>query len=180
MIEVEVRARIDSFKKIKIRLEELGVKKVAQKEQIDKIFGREKDLDDNHMIIEGRFSARIRSVDDATRIDFKEIIRGVGGVEVSADVSSVEQGKKFLEKIDYEEAFTIAKERTEYKIDEYKICLDDVDKLGRFIEVEKGIGEDQDKEVVYKECLELLEKLAPGSIQEKRKYGDLMQDIING
>ena len=131
------------------------------------------------MIIEGRFSARIRKVNKLIRIDFKEIIRGVGGMEISANISSVKQGQEFLEKIDYEEAFTIVKSRLEYEIDDCTVCLDNIEKLGRFIEIERKIESSHNKELAYKECLRLLRELAPNAVQEKRKYGDLMQDSIN-
>lgn len=179
MIEIEVRAKVDDFEIIKTSLENQGAKFVVEKRQVDKVFGREKDLDNGRMVIEGRFSARIRKVNDSIRVDFKEIIRGTGGMEVSANLSSIEQGQEFLEKLDYEEAFTIDKSRTEYVLDDLKICLDDVKSLGKFIEIEKNIENDHEKNKAYDECLKLLEKIVPDAKQEKRKYGDLIQDILN-
>ncbi len=57
--------------------------------------------------------------------------------------------------------------------------MDDVKKLGKFIEIEKEAEIDDEKNEVYQECLNLLKKIDPEAIEKKRKYGDLIQDIIN-
>ena len=179
MIEVEVRAKIENFEKIKKVLMEMGAKLVEEKIQIDKIYGREKDLDENHKIIEGHFSARIRKVNDKIRLDFKEIIRVSGGSELNIDLQNIREGEKFLQAMDFDEAFTLEKKREVFVIDDFKICLDDVKKLGKFIEIERETKDESEKNEIYQKCLMLLRKLAPEAKEEKRKYGDLVQEIIN-
>jgi len=181
MIEIEIRAKVENIENIKDRLVSLGAKLIKEVKQIDRVFGHPSQLDQENKIVEGGFSARIRQVDDKQRLDFKEILRERGGIELSADLSAVEIGLKFLKRIGYEEAFVVAKKRKSYSYNEFIICLDNVEKLGNFIEIEKSIdsADDNEEEEIRKECLKLLNELSPGSQIDNRMYGDMMQELKN-
>jgi len=179
MIEVEIRAKVQDVAIIKKRLEEIGGRFLKKEKTADYIFGRAKDLDQEHKIIDGRFSARIRQKNDKISIEFKEIKRAGAGMEFSSPVSSAEAGLNFLEKLDFEKAFTVSKIRETYEYQGFEICLDEVEVLGCFIEIEHPCKEDNDKTEALKECKNLLSSIAPGAILEPKKYGDLMQEIIN-
>jgi len=178
MIEVEIKAKVKDFSLIKKQLEKLGAEFLNKEKQIDAIFGRKEDLDNEHKIIEGHFSARVREKGDKRLVEFKEIRRGAPGMEFSSPVVSLESGINFLEKLGFEKAFTISKVRENYKYNDFEICLDDVDELGSFIEIEHPC-KDGSKQDALKECEDLLGILAPDAVIEPKKYGDLMQEIIN-
>ncbi len=180
MIEVEVRAKVKDFDEIKGKLNEIGAELSESIHQIDKVFGHPKFLDENTMIVEGGISSRIRSVNNHCVLEFKEINRESGaGMEIKSEISDVNMGVKFLNKIGFEEAFTVDKKRQSYKYKDFSIDLDEVEKLGFFIEIEKMIKSDDEKEIAKKECLELLNIISPEGQIENKKYGDLMQEIIN-
>ena len=179
MIEVEIRAKVQDFSSIKKRLEEMGAQFLKKERMVDHIFGRSKDLDGEHKIIDGHFSARIREKGDKKSVEFKEIKRAGAGMEFSSPVSSLEAGLNFLEKLDFEEAFTVSKIRETYEYQGFEICLDEVDALGYFIEIEHPCKEDNDKSIALKECENLLALIAPDAVFEPKKYGDLMQEVIN-
>ncbi len=178
-IEVEIKAKVNDFTEIKKTLDEIGANFIKSETQIDKIFGAAKFLDSEHKIIEGGIVARIREVDSKKTLEFKEILREKGGIELSCGVPSIELAEKILKKLDFEEAFTIEKSRESYLYKDFTVCLDKVEQLGNFIEIEKLINDESKADEARKECLDLLEIMAPGSKIENRKYGDLMQDIIN-
>jgi len=180
-VEVEIRSKIDDFTKIKEALDKIGANFIKSERQVDKIFGASKFLDSEHKIIEGGIVARIREVNEKRTLEFKEILRQKGGIELSCEVPSIELGEKMLKKLDFEEAFTIKKSRESYSYKDFTICLDNVEQLGNFIEIERITSTDEEskKDEIRKECLDLLETLAPGSEIEARKYGDLMQELIN-
>ncbi len=178
-IEVEIRAKVDDFEEIKMSLEKIGANFVKTENQTDKIFGADKFLDAEHKIIEGGISARIREIDGKSKLEFKEILREKGGIELSCSIPNIETGEKILSKLDFEEAFTIKKTREIYSCRDFTICLDKVEQLGNFIEIEREITSEDKVGETRKECLDLLEKVAPGSKVENRKYGDLMQELIN-
>lgn len=179
MIEIEIRAKIKSLKELKDKLNSLGAEHIKTENQVDRVFGHPMQLDSETKIIEGGFSARIRQVDDTQRLQFKEILRQKGGIELTIDLSDVEHGLRFLDKIGYEEAFTVSKSRDSFLFKGFTICLDEVEKLGDFIEIEKSSDTREGEEDIRKECLSLLKELSPGSEVETKKYGDLMQELKN-
>lgn len=73
----------------------------------------------------------------------------------------------------------LQKKREIYSYNGFAICLDEVEQLGNFIEIEKEITSAEKIDETRKDCLALLWKIAPGSEIENRKYGDLMQGLIN-
>ncbi|MCK4808161.1 MAG: class IV adenylate cyclase [Candidatus Aenigmarchaeota archaeon] len=181
MIEVEVRARVDSLDDVRKILDNMGAKLVKSSTQVDKVFELDKFLDSEHRVLEGGIIARIRQDDGKTKVQFKEISRTDGaGMELSSEVGDISLAVEFLEKLDFKECFTSRKKRDKYSYDGFIICLDDVELLGTFIEVEKMVDSSDLKEKTKEDCIRLLEKIAPSLEIEKRKYGDLMQDIING
>lgn len=179
MIEIEIRAKIKNLEKAKKNLTDLGAKFIKKEKQLDKIYGREKDLDKEHKIIEGRFSARVRQKGEKIFVELKEIRRTGAGLEFSSSLTKIEHGAYFLSKLDYNEAFTISKIREVYKLDDFEISLDRVEKLGDFIEIEHHDKSGNDEEKSLNECKKLLTKIDPEVQIETRKYGDLMQELIN-
>jgi adenylate cyclase, class 2 len=179
MIEVEIRAKVHNLEQIKDTLNKLKAVFVRTEKQVDHVFGRIKDLDQEHKIIENCFSARIREKGDKRCVEFKEIKRTGAGMEFSSPLASLESGLNFLDKLDFKEAFKISKIREIYKYKDFEICLDNVEKLGFFIEIEHPSKDDGDKDEAVQECRDLLNVIAPDAILEPKKYGDLMQEIIN-
>ena len=66
-----------------------------------------------------------------------------------------------------------------FEYNDFTVCLDRVDKLGNFIEIEKLVDSNSEEEKIRQECIELLNKFAPDSQIERRKYGDLIQELLN-
>ncbi|HOF50316.1 MAG TPA: class IV adenylate cyclase [Candidatus Colwellbacteria bacterium] len=178
MIETEIRAKVGDLRKIADKIISLGGEFVSKEQQIDKVFGRPEDLDENHQIIDGHFSSRIRQKSGKISLDFKEIKRGQSGIDISAPINSIETGVKLLTALGFEEAFSVSKARETYKLKDFEICLDDVEKLGSFIEIE-WVGNGENYDSALQECKSLLEEIDPSAVLENKKYGDLMQELIN-
>lgn len=178
-IEVEIRSRVNNFEGIKNSLRKMGASFIKTESQTDKIFGADKFLDADHKMAEGGIVARIRGVNGKNNLEFKEILREGGGIELSCPMASIAIGEKILKKLDFKEAFTVKKNREVYSYNNFVICLDKVEQLGNFIEIEKKINSEDKIEEIKEDCLALLEKIAPGAKVENRKYGDLMQELIN-
>jgi len=83
MIEVEIRSKIEDINLTRDKILSLDAKQIKTERQTDKIFGRPDDLDENHKIIEGHFSARVRQKADKILVEFKEIRRTGAGLEFS-------------------------------------------------------------------------------------------------
>lgn len=98
MIEVEIRSKIDNVEKLKLNLEKLGAVFVKTIRQIDKIFGKDDFLDDQGKLVEGAICPRIRVIDNNIRLEFKEISRQGGGVEINAILDDIDSGIFLLKK----------------------------------------------------------------------------------
>ena len=179
MIEVEIRAKIGNIDSVKEHLNLIDAQFVNNIEQIDRIFGHPKFLDENTKIIEGGLSARIRGVNNVFKLEFKEIVRQGGGIEVSAELDDANEGIELLEKLDFEEAFVISKTRDIYKYNDFEIAIDQVKELGSFIEIEKMVNSKEEINQARQDCIELLDKISSGAKITDEKYGDMMQNIIN-
>lgn len=179
MIEVEIKAKVKSFQKIKAILTRKGAKLIESVKQLDIIFGHPKFLDSENKVIEGGLIARIRQENNQKVLEFKEISRKKGGIELKFEIGDIKTIEDFLNKLDFKEAFTVEKIRETYSYKEFTICLDTVKGLGKFIEIEKIVRSPKQKEATRKGCLQLLGEIAIGCQEEKRKYGDLIQDRIN-
>jgi adenylate cyclase class 2 len=178
MLEVEVRARLDSFDKVREILHEKA-RFMGHFHQVDRIFGHPKFLDSEHKIAEGGIVARIREEGEKQLLEFKQIRRSGGALEIKHDIAHSEPIKEFLESLGFQETFSIIKFRDSYLYRDFLVCLDEVEKLGKFIEVEKAVASEQETGETWKQCFEILKELAPGSETEHRKYGDMIQDLIN-
>jgi len=178
MIEVEVKAKVDSFRGIR---EAIGEKSrfLGSSHQTDTVFDQPQFLDSEHKIIDGGIVARIREEGDRKFLEFKEIRREGGGLELRHEIKDAETVKNFLLKIGYIERFVIRKVRETHLYRDFLVCLDTVEKLGQFIEVERTVANEKDAGEARKLCLEILKEIAPNSETEYRKYGDMIQDLIN-
>jgi adenylate cyclase class 2 len=179
MIEVEVKARLRSFDDVRENMAKLGVWLEGTATQIDTQFGHEKFLDSEHKIIEGGILARIRQEGSKKILEFKEINRKEGAIELKFEITDIDLAKEFLKKLGFEEAFKIEKSREKYGYKNFIINLDNVTGLGKFIEIEIIVAEPKEKDKAMKECLDLLNFLLPNVQIENKKYGDIMQELIN-
>jgi len=179
MIEVEIKVRIENIQALKKALDNAGAKLETTKKLVDKIYGKPEHLDSNGKYLEGELCPRLRDNNGSVRIEFKEIHRQGGGMEIETPVANMELGMRFLEKLGYEEAFTISKTRECYYFQDFEIDIDQVDLLGDFVEIEKMVVDQELVELARNQCLQLLERLIPGAEPTNVKYGDLMQDLIN-
>jgi len=179
MIEVEIRAKIEDINSIKEHLDLIDAQFVNNIKQVDRIFGHPKFLDKETKIIEGGLSARIRQVNNSSKLEFKEIVREGGGFEIKANLDNVDSGIELLEKLDFNEAFTVSKIRDVYKYNDFEIAIDRVEQLGNFIEIEKMVNSKEEVSQAREDCMELLDKISSGAKITNEKYGDMMQNIIN-
>lgn len=178
MIEVEVRAGISDISKVKAGLKKINAKFLRKENQIDRVFSHPVFIDKQKKVLEKGFSARIRQVDGKTTLEFKEIVRKGGGIELKSQLKDLDAGLRLLKGLGWYEEFIVDKSREVYTYNDFEICLDDVKHLGSFIEVEKTLDSPDGKDKARKECVDLLGEVYPDFVIEDNKYGDLMLDFI--
>ena len=179
MIEVEVKARASNTDAVRKRLDRIGARFIRKERQEDRIFGHDMFLDAKNMVFEGGIVARIRAARDKKTLEFKEVLRREGGLEIASELKEIDMGIRLLRKLGFRESFSVSKIRESYAYNDFSIFIDNVNRLGDFIEIEKMVSSPAEAEKARKDCLNLLESLLPNSKTEDRKYGDLIQEIIN-
>jgi adenylate cyclase class 2 len=135
MIEKELKFRIYNANIEKI-IENLGAKKISQKRQED-IYLDSKEL---KLFNEGK-ALRLRKEDNTYYLTFKgKIHRRIPKVRKEEELKlKKRQAKKLLRilaELGYKESIRVIKIRTEYILNEIKIAIDEVENLGKFLEIE--------------------------------------------
>ncbi|MFH1505969.1 MAG: class IV adenylate cyclase, partial [archaeon] len=181
MIEVEVKARVKGFDEIKQALKKKEAKFLGKKRQSDRIFAIPEQLDEQNMMIKGGILGRIREEDGKKELEFKETDRKTGSAaELKFKIDDLAPVERILKKLGFVESRLGAmKTREEYSYKGFNICLDEVERLGTFVEVEKIVEKEADKEKDYQECIDFLKELTPDFEIEERKYGDMLQELVN-
>jgi adenylate cyclase class 2 len=168
MLEVEIKARVQSLKAVEARLRERGARYLGEEEQIDAYFAhpcRDFAATDEAL--------RLRKTDGGIILTYKG--RKLDDItktreEVSAGVENYDAAKEILERLGFREVAVVKKRRQKYRLGEYVVELDEVEGLGAFIEVEK-----RTENYTPQELLEFIASLGiPVEAIERRSYLELL------
>jgi len=165
MKEFEHRFKIESRNKIESKISEIGFKKQVTKKQLDLIFEKE-ELSNFDAFPPGYWIIRLRIEDDRkSKLEMKERIDDNTWEEHPFEISNPENAIYVLSKM-LNASRIISKERQVWKSDKsnVEIAVDDVDKLGSFIEFEGPENE----------VLELIEILGFNLKESQPPYGTLI------
>jgi len=133
-IEIEAKAYADDLQGIEKKILSMGAKLKWQ--------GEQKDIYYNHP------ARDFATTDEALRVREEEgtIILTYKGPkidkltktreEIKVQVENMASIKEILMKLGFKEVGVVKKHRKKYILGEFKVCLDDVDNLGEFVEVE--------------------------------------------
>ncbi len=158
MKEIEVKARISNISVIKSTFEQMGCIFSDPIIQRDKIFLR-------NNFSKSDCALRIRKENDRILFTMKIAQSNeLDNIEKELEISDAKEMEDIIKLIGYKEFVRVNKTRIKCKYNKYEICLDDVECLGAFIEVEKILEEplpgesisSQDAEIVQKELFDFL------------------------
>ncbi|MFH1316839.1 MAG: class IV adenylate cyclase [Candidatus Woesearchaeota archaeon] len=172
MKEIEVKAKINDFDNLIMKLKELGCNLGEELIQCDIIFKSNKT--DFSNIKRGENILRIRDENGKFKLTLKRSQENsLDCIENEVVIDDDNQMREILLNLGYKEVLRINKLRRKFKFKDYEICLDDVEELGKFIEVEKISEEDSKK--VQEELFRFLKDLG---IREENRiekgYDNLM------
>jgi len=173
MKEKELKIPVDSHDKIKARLAGLGAEFLCHVTQKDDFY----DTPDG-CVMNGDSCLRLRHVvhldgaaDDEYFLTWKgprEDVWAKVRPEYETAVSSPAAVGKILNSLGYEKTFEVVKKRTSYRLGCCRIELDELDRLGFFVEIE---GPDEAE-------LEKTRKLLQIEGHEPRSYASLLRQAI--
>ena len=139
MNEIEVKARVQDIGKVREKLTEMGClfsRKVRQKDEVYL----------HHSI--GKFpkskkgvvTMRIRDSNGVFFLTMKKTqINELDCIENEVEVKDPVEARKMLENLGFKEFVRVEKTREKCRLEDMTICLDEVEGLGNFIEIEKLI-----------------------------------------
>jgi adenylate cyclase class 2 len=175
MIEVEVKARIDSFEEMEKRLEDLGAVKTKDEFQEDIYFASP--IVDFAKTDE---ALRIRTTNNDTFITYKGPKlneKAKTRKEVEMTIESAAKARDIFAEIGFEPARTVKKSRQYYRYENFEISLDDVEGLPPYMEIEIALSDSEDYTEAQNKIFELFEKLEITDGFERTSYMELLENI---
>lgn len=158
MNEIEVKAKVTNLSSLEKKLKALGCSFSSPLSQIDRIFIP---LSAGIPTKPGESALRIREQDGKYFYTVKQTkSNDLDCIEKEMEVTK-EQAATLLETfplIGFKEVETVKKQRRKTQYNEYEICLDSVEELGGFIEVEK-LSTEEHGERVQEELFVFLESV---------------------
>ncbi len=178
MIEVEVKARIKSFKQIMKKLKENNATKYEKEHQEDIYFNSPV-----KNFVKTDEALRIRKIltdsKNKTFITYKGPKMDNSSKtreEIEVSIDEPYQVSKIFEKLGFIPVHTVIKDRTIYKLDKYVISLDDVNGLEPYMEIEVTLEDEKDYQPILNGIFEIFKKLGIDDGFETRSYLELLEN----
>ena len=181
MIEVEVKAKINSFDDMRKKLDEINDIKTKIEHQEDRYFNSPvKDFaktDEALRIRETKSEEKhnLFITYKGPKIDKKSKTRE----EVEMKIEDAEKCSRIFENLGFKEVRTVIKEREYYKYENYEISLDNVHGLEPYMEIEISLDDDSDYSEAQESIFELFEKLGITDGFERTSYLELLEELDN-
>jgi len=177
MHEIEIKFNVDSLDDIKETMLKLGCVFSDELNQKDTIF-----VPDINDIVseEGKTFVRIRSVNGTVEVTLKKKSSNLmQSKEIEFEASDFNKVYDFLETLGLNEWVTVEKKRITTKYKDFNICMDEVHRLGSFIEIEVVTTEEDKSDYYEKEILKLCEELDINKENRVNNFYDTMIDELN-
>lgn len=175
MIEVEVKAKIDSFEEMEEKLENIGAVKSKTEFQEDIYFASP--IVDFAQTDE---ALRIRTTNNDTFITYKGPKlndKAKTRKEVEMSIENAEKARDIFTEIGFKEVRTVRKNRQYYTYQNFEISLDDVEGLTPYMEIEIALDDGEDYSMAQDKIFELFKELGITDGFERTSYLELLEEI---
>ncbi len=179
MIEVEVKAKINSFEEIREKLNKLNAIKTKTEHQEDRYF--------NSPIVDfAKTDEALRIRETKTEKTHNIFITYKGPKidsqsktreEVEMKIEDAEKCSKIFKNIGFKEVRTVIKDREYYKLNEYEISLDNVYGLDPYMEIEVALPDGSDYNETQEKIFKLFEDLGIKDGFERTSYLELLEKL---
>ena len=181
MIEVEVKAKIDDFESLKRELRKINAIKTSEEYQKDIYFNspikdfaktdealriRETLINDNTNIFITYKGPKIESTSKTRE-------------EIEIAIDDICKISKLFENLGFKKGNIVIKNRKIYELNEYIICLDDVEGLGPYMEIEVDLEDGSDFQPALDGIYETFKKLGIVDGFERTSYLELLEKNNN-
>lgn len=160
MREIEIKLRVKNLAEIEEKLKEKGCVISEPITQHDTIYSLKGSRNEFESASEGDVIIRIRRLKHVSQLNLKQQRSSEGdNLEYETEVKDPEEVHNMLVTLNWYPAIEVKKMRKKGKLGEYEFCLDTVEQLGTFVEIEKLTSDDADPEAVKEELFKELESL---------------------
>lgn len=172
MKEIEVKYRLNDVNHLIKRLQQLGCKMSDIEDQKDTVYVTDlKNINSNP----GSIFLRVRKNNDKVELNAKKHEKVMQSrMEVEFEVSSYEDANRFLELIGFERWVEVKKKRIHTVYENCNICIDQVDSLGSFVELEYVVDDLESDQEILKKIGEMANKIGIDTTEEVDQYYDEM------
>lgn len=177
MREIEVKARVRNIEELLKNAASLGIVFGEEISQKDTIYETTLPKGDPKWNI---FRIRQQNGTTILNMKYKASSRRRDNHERESVVDNPKEVADMLERLGYMPSVNIRKHRRTAKYNDLELCIDVVDELGTFIEVEKLAADDADVDAVQSRLWNLLRKLGVEDPDRVTKgYDSLIHEAIN-
>ena len=172
MREIEIKLRVKNLAVLQKRLEEKGCILSDPISQHDVNYSKG-GIEEWKNAKEGDIMLRIRYLKDIAEFNLKQQRSNeMDNLEYETEVGDPKAMHNILLMLGYKPEVEVKKIRRKGKIGEYEICLDEVEKLGSYVELEKLTSDDANPEKVREELFGVLESFGLSRKDEETKGYD--------
>jgi len=173
MREIEVKLKIKNFEDLENKLKEKGCVLSDPISQHDVIYSLKSSTEEFESSKAGDIIIRIRHLKDKAELNLKQQCSSeMDNLEYETEVKDPEEMNKILLTLGYSPIVEVKKTRRKGKLGEYEICLDEVEQLGTFVELEKMADDNTNPEKIKEELFVELESLGLSRKDEETKGYD--------
>lgn len=148
MREIELKFKVENLDEFVKKLENLGCEISSCISQADTIYVENLD---NTESVAGSLWLRVRKLNEKVELNLKkQSSKKSESQEIEFEVSDYEKANDFLKALGYKEWVRVNKKRRYSKYKNATICIDEVERLGAFVEIEYLIDE-SDSKIDYEE-----------------------------
>lgn len=171
MREIELKFRVKEYKMLLEKLQNFGCKIEEPIIQNDTIYVANLE---NTESTEGSLWLRVRKENQKIEMNLKkQSAKKEESQEIEFEVSSYEKARAFLETLGYKKWVIVNKKRSYSKYLQYNLCIDEVERLGNFIEIELLV-EDYDTKDYLEDLYDVAGKLGLDKEDVVRSHYDTM------
>ncbi|QQS60078.1 class IV adenylate cyclase [Candidatus Falkowbacteria bacterium] len=179
MREIEIKLKAKNFENLEKSLNDKGVLLSIPITQHDVIYSLNNSTKEFESAGEKDVIIRLRYLKDKTVLTLKkQCSRELDNLEYETEVKEPDQMHNILSILGWTPIVGVKKIRRKGKLGEYEICLDQVEKLGDFVELEKLAADDVNPEQIREELFKELETLGLSrNDEETRGYDTQMYQL---
>ncbi|MCX6757852.1 MAG: class IV adenylate cyclase [Candidatus Nomurabacteria bacterium] len=173
MREIEIKLKVKNMGLLEDKLQEKGCVLSESIYQHDVVYSFKNANEEFESSKEGDLIFRIRYLKDKAELNLKkQKSNEMDNLEYETVVENPEMMHQILSTLGYKPIIEVKKMRRKGKLGEYEICLDEVEKLGTFVELEKLTNDDDSPEKVREELFGILKSFGLSREDEETKGYD--------